>query len=84
MEVVHSANGGGVLGYTCRAVVPQLLPPQRRACITARSAAHHLSAHDAIMSASTLSSASDGDAESGSDAPHVEALFLIRFDKKVG
>ncbi|KAF1923519.1 uncharacterized protein M421DRAFT_425743 [Didymella exigua CBS 183.55] len=36
------------------------------------------------MSASTHSSDSDVDAESRSDAPQVEALFLIRFDKKVG
>ncbi|KAF1348240.1 hypothetical protein EJ07DRAFT_142134 [Lizonia empirigonia] len=34
------------------------------------------------MAVSTHSSASDVDA--GSDAPQVEALFLIRFDKKVG
>ncbi|KAJ4335186.1 hypothetical protein N0V87_006340 [Didymella glomerata] len=36
------------------------------------------------MSASTHSSASDVDAESRTEAPQVEALFLIKFDKKVG
>ncbi|KAJ4313605.1 hypothetical protein N0V94_006875 [Neodidymelliopsis sp. IMI 364377] len=36
------------------------------------------------MSASTHSSATDVDAGASNDAPQVEALFLIRFDKKVG
>lgn len=42
------------------------------------------SARDATMSASTHSSASDDDADRRNDAPHVEALFLVKFDKKVG
>lgn len=71
-----------LLGYTCL-IIMQQLPFQRR-CITARSAAHLSSAHDAIMSASTHSSATDVDAESRTEAPQVEALFLIKFDKKVG
>jgi hypothetical protein len=71
-----------LLGYTCL-VMMQLLPSQRP-CITARKAGKHLSAHDATMPASTNSSATDVDAESRSDAPQVEALFLIKFDKKVG
>jgi len=71
-----------LLGYTCLVIVQQL--PSQRPCITARSAAHHSSAYDAIMSASTHSSATDVDAESRTEAPQVEALFLIKFDKKVG
>lgn len=36
------------------------------------------------MSASTDSSATHVDAGSEAEAPKIEALFLIRFDKKVG
>ena len=72
-----------LLGYTCLVTMQQLLSSQRR-CITARKTANDPSVHSATMSASTHSSATDVDAESTNDAPHVEALFLIKFDKKVG
>ncbi len=36
------------------------------------------------MSVSTASSATDVDAGLESETPRIEALFLIRFDKKVG
>lgn len=72
-----------LLGYTCLVMMQQL--PSQRPCIMARSANDSSSsAHDATMPASTHSSASDVDAESRNDAPQVEALFLIKFDKKVG
>jgi hypothetical protein len=72
-----------LLGRTCL-VMAQLLATQRR-CITVGAAAVNLScAHNATMSASTHSSATDVDAGASNDAPQVEALFLIRFDKKVG
>ena len=73
-----------LLGYTCL-ILGELLSCQRR-CITVRAAADsHSSAHHATMSASTHSSATDVDGGSSStDAPQVEALFLIKFDKKVG
>lgn len=72
-----------LLGYTCL-ITLQLLPTQRR-CITACAAvANHSCAHSATMSASIDSSTTDVDSGHSSDAPQVEALFLIKFDKKVG
>lgn len=62
------------------------LPSQRDCdcdcdCITKN---RHSRAQHATMSASTHSSATDIDVGSSNDAPQVEALFLIKFDKKVG
>lgn len=72
-----------LLGYTYLVIV-RLMPCQRP-CITVRAAAdNHSCAHHATMSVSTHSSATDVDAGSSNDAPQVEALFLIKFDKKVG
>lgn len=68
-----------LLGYTCLVMV-QL--PIQLPCITVP--VNHSCAHNATMSASTHSSATDVDAGNSNDAPQVEALFLIRFDKKVG
>lgn len=65
-----------LLGYACLVMV-QL--PLRRDCIRMTSDNHH-----ATMSGSTHSSATDVDVGGSNDAPQVEALFLIRFDKKVG
>ena len=70
---------GPLLGYACLIMVVRL--PSQRDCITGDK---HSCAHHAIMSASTHSSATDIDVGSSSDAPQVEALFLIKFDKKVG
>jgi len=67
-----------LLGCTCLVTV-DLLSVQRR-CISRRGDDN---AHHATMSASTDSSATDVEGGS-SDAPQVEALFLIKFDKKVG
>ena len=39
---------------------------------------------NATMSASTSSSATDVDAGSENEAPQLSALFLIKFDKKIG
>jgi hypothetical protein len=69
-----------LLGYACLIMV-QLLSQWDCDCITKDK---HSCAHHATMSASTHSSATDIDVGSSNDAPQVEALFLIRFDKKVG
>lgn len=71
-----------LVGYTCLVMVQQV--SSQRPCITARSAAHDVRVHSASMPASTHSSATDVDADGRSEAPQVEALFLIKFDKKVG
>jgi hypothetical protein len=69
-----------LLGYACLVMVQ--LPSQRDCDRTTKD--KHSCAHHATMSASTHSSATDIDVGSSNDAPQVEALFLIRFDKKVG
>jgi hypothetical protein len=64
-----------------------LLPSQRDCdcdCIGNCRKDKHSCAQHATMSASTHSSATDIDVGSSNDAPQVEALFLIKFDKKVG
>jgi hypothetical protein len=80
-----------LVGYSCLVLVLVLvlaqvqMVPTQRACMTARGAAvNHSCAHNATMSGSTHSSATDVEEGSSNDAPQVEALFLIRFDKKVG
>lgn len=60
---------------------PAAAPHTAEANGAARPAAAHT---PPSMSASTDSSAGDGAAESSRDTPHVEAVFLIKFDKKVG
>jgi len=66
--MVHGCRNGGLAS-------PPPAPPL--------STTTHAACPPTTMSASTHSSATDVDV-SDSETPRIEALFLIRFDKKVG